>query len=80
MPRASSAECLEIVSGGSKGGMKVGGLHSTILGLISHTPPSFIPPFEPFDRFGGDTLGKGLGLRMQVLRRKVRMWDSGLKV
>ena len=48
-----------LISRGSKGVMKVGqvdlripSIFSTILGLISHTPPPFTPPFEPLDTWG----------------------------
>ena len=43
-----------LLSGDSKDGLKLGGLKdpyvdSTISGLISFTPPTFIPPFEAPD-------------------------------
>ena len=73
-------------SGGSKGGMKIGGLkdpflHATILMLISYNPPSFIlmSPLK-FRGAGIKDLGckgsglriEGLGLESTVIRRGIQ--------
>ena len=46
------------------------GFRVTTLGHISYTPPSFIPPFEPFDVFIRD--------QIEILLRQKKTYVCGL--